>query len=164
MAGRQLRTLIKRYPEEKKYVINLFHVYLQTGLLSPAEQLISSLPPSYAPQATALLSLSQDNFIEAINQYTALLESSKSLLLATNLSLAHLYSANVQFAIQTLKPMLNEPGTERGVLSHAVYNLCTMYEIRDDLARRRKEEIMESIVGNYGDICGKGQFKLDSLR
>jgi hypothetical protein len=156
--------LIKRYPEEKKYVIHLFHVYLQTGLQSPAEQLISSLPDSYAPQAAALLSLSRDNFTEAITQYTSLLETSKSLLLVTNLSLAHLYSADAQSAIQILKSMLNEPGNERGVLSHAVYNICTMFEIRDDLARQRKEEIMESIVGNYGDVCGKGQFKLDSLR
>lgn len=145
-------------------MINLFHVYLQMGLLSHAEGLIPLLPAGYAPQAIALLSLAQENFTEAINQYTALLETTKSLLLATNLSLAYLYSANVQSAIQVLEPMLKEQGKERAVLPHAVYNLCTMYEIRDDSARRRKEEIMESVVGGYGDVCGKGQFKLDSLR
>jgi hypothetical protein len=156
--------LIKRYPEEKKYVVNLFHVSLQTGLISSAESLIPSLPSEYAPQATALLSLTQENFTDAINQYSALLDLTKSILLATNLSLTYLYSANAQAAIQVLEPMVKERGKERGVLPHAVYNLCTMYEIRDDLARRRKEEIMESVVGGYGDVCGKGQFKLDSLR
>ena len=156
--------LVGKYSAEKKYVINLFHVYLQMGLLSHAEGLIALLPAGYAPQGTALLSLAQENFTEAINQYTALLETRKSLLLASNLSLSYLYSANVQSAIQVLEPMLREQGNERAVLPHAVYNLCTMYEIRDDSARRRKEEMMESVVGGYGDVCGKGQFKLDSLR
>src|SRR5579859_3538822 len=142
-------------------MVNLFHVYLQTGLITSAEQLLPSLPPNYAPQAKAILSLAQENFTEAISQYTTLLETSQSILLANNLSLTYLYSANVQSAIQVLEPMLKlQGGKDRGVLPHAVYNLCTMYEIRDDSARRRKEEIMESVVGGYGDVCGKGRFKL----
>ena len=72
--------------------------------------------------------------------------------------------ANGQSGIAVLEPELCEAGHKVGVLPHAVYNLCTMYEIRDDKARSRKEGVMETIVRRYGDVCGKAHFKLDSLR
>jgi tetratricopeptide (TPR) repeat protein len=141
----------------------LFHVYLQMGHLSLANDLIPSLPAEIQTALTALLAIAQEDYTGAINQYTALLKSSPNAMqYRNNLALTYLYTANAQSAISAFEPALKEGN--KGILPHAVYNLCTMYEIRDDKARTRKEGIMEKVVGLYGDVCGKGHFKLDSLR
>ena len=168
-----MKGLTKRYPIAAKYRVILYHVYLQSGFLSEAKHLLLSLPPSVESESTALLSLAEESYPEAIEQYSALLYTTLvdpehthrlALTYASNLALAHMYTANVQTAISTLEPQLREPQNSKGTLPHAVYNLCTMYEIRDDQARGRKEGIMEVVVARYGDVCGKGHFKLDSLR
>jgi tetratricopeptide (TPR) repeat protein len=156
--------LLIREDESGKYVVNLFHIYLQMGHLSLANDLIPSLPAEIQAESTALLAITQEDYTAAITQYTALLESSPHAMQYTNnLALTYLYTANAQCAISAFEPALKEMGN-KGILPHAVYNLCTMYEIRDDKARTRKEGIMETVVGLYGDVCGKGHFKLDSLR
>jgi hypothetical protein len=137
------------------------------GLLNNAENLLDSLPTdNVRAEASAILSLAKEDYPTAIKTYTSLFDSQSHhmLMYSTNLSLAHLYTANGQSAIATLEPSLREPKNMVGVLPYAAYNLCTMYEIRDDKARARKEGIMETVVGRYGDICGKAHFKLDSLR
>lgn len=136
------------------------------GLLPSAESLLTSIPTNVRLEASALLALAKEDHSSAIEKYSSLLESNShhTLTYSTNLSLTHLYTANAQTAIAALEPKLSEPRNTPGVLPHAAYNLCTMYEIRDDKARSRKEGIMESIVGRYGDVCGKAHFKLDSLR
>lgn len=161
-----MKGLIRRYPNESRHVVSLFHIYLQIGLLSCAESLLSSFPADIQLEASAILALAREDYSSAIEKYMSLLESNShhALSYSSNLSLTHLYTANAQTAIATLEPKLREPGNPVGVLSHAVYNLCTMYEIRDDKARSRKEGIMENMVGRYGDVCGKAHFKLDSLR
>jgi hypothetical protein len=166
-----LKGLCKRYPLESKYKAILYHVYLQAGFLGEAQILIPSLPPEYQLESSAVLSLATENYTEAIDKFSTLLSSTVDpenpqpfITYASNLALAHLYTANVQAAISTLEAQLRDPANSKGTLPHAVYNLCTMYEIRDDQARNRKEGIMEGIVGRYGDVCGKGHFKLDSLR
>jgi len=157
---------MKRYPDEQKYVINLFHLYLQMGLLSKADGLVSTMSDDVRPAASALLALAKDDFTSAIELYTTLIssDSSQKLTYNNNLSLTHLYSGNVQSAIAVLEPTLREQSQGVGALPNAVYNLCTMYEIRDDKARSRKEGVMETVVGRHGDVCGKSHFKLDSLR
>jgi len=136
------------------------------GLLPSAESLLASLPTEIQLEASPVLALANEDYSSATEKYSSLLDSSShhSLLHSTNLALTHLYSANAQTAIAVLEPKLREPRNAVGVLPHAAYNLCTIYEIRDDKARSRKEGIMESIVGRYGDVCGKAHFKLDSLR
>lgn len=137
------------------------------GLLNSAESLLDSLPAGdIRAEASAILALAKEDYPAAIKIYTSLLDSQSHhmLMYSSNLSLAHLYSADGQSAIATLEPSIRESMNTVGVLPHAVYNLCTMYEIRDDKARARKEGIMETVVGRYGDICGKAHFKLDSLR
>jgi hypothetical protein len=137
------------------------------GLLNSAESLLESLPADdVRAEASAILALAKEDYPTAIKIYTSLLDSQSHhmLMYSNNLALAHLYSANGQSAIATLESSIREPRKMVGVLPYAAYNLCTMYEIRDDKARARKEGIMETIVGRYGDICGKSHFKLDSLR
>jgi hypothetical protein len=161
-----LKELIRRYPEEHRHTITLFYLYLQVGQLAAAETLLTSFPNDHHPEASAILALAKEDYPSAIEKYSSLLESPShhTLTYSSNLALTHLYTANAQTAIAVLEPKLREPRNTVGVLPHAAYNLCTMYEIRDDKARTRKEEIMESVVGRYGDICGKAHFKLDSLR
>jgi hypothetical protein len=143
----------------------LFHLYLQLGLFTKAESLLPSLPADIQSEVTALFALAKSDFPTALKEYTSLLDSHPHhLSYSNNLALTHLYMANGQSGIATLDPHLRVPGHKVGVLPHSVYNLCTMYEIRDDKARSRKEGVMESIVGLYGDVCGKAHFKLDSLR
>jgi len=143
----------------------LFHLYLQLGLFPKAESLLPSLPTDVQSESTALLALAKSDFATAVERYTSLLDSHPHRLsYSNNLALTHLYMANAQSSIAALEPKLREPGHQVGVLPHSVYNLCTMYEIRDDKARSRKEGVMETIVGRYGDVCGKAHFKLDSLR
>jgi len=136
------------------------------GQLAAAEGLLTSLPTDFQPEASAILALAKEDYPSAIEKYSSLLQSTSHhpLAYSSNLALTHLYTANAQSAIAALEPRLREPRTTVGGLPHTVYNLCTMYEIRDDKARSRKEGIMESIVGRHGDICGKAHFKLDSLR
>lgn len=169
LAVRHLRRLIEKYArdeeETEKYTSSLFHVYLQMGRLDLAEPILDKLPSEKRGSSSALLDLAKEDYASALQKYTSLIrEQQGNLLYTTNLALTHLYTANVQSAIATLEPKLQQPGAKRGILPHAVFNLNTMYEIRDDKARSRKEAIMESVVGNYGDVCGKGHFKLDSLR
>lgn len=134
------------------------------GHLSLAEQLLTSLPTDIQSESTALLAIAKEDYTSAINIYSTLLQSQQRTLQYTNnIALTYLYTANAQASIAALEPELRNKGNI-GILPHAVYNLCTMYEIRDDKARSRKEGIMESVVGLYGDVCGKGHFKLDSLR
>ena len=161
-----LGRLCKCYPDDAKYVIILFRVYLQMGLLGKAEEILSLLRMDVQADASALLALVKENHSFAVEKYTSLLESHSagSLIFPSNLALSHLNNANGQSAIAVLEPALREPRDNVGVLPYAAYNLCTMYEVRDDKARARKESIMENIVGRYGDVCGKGHFKLDSLR
>jgi hypothetical protein len=135
------------------------------GVFDKAELLIPPLSKDVKTEATALLALAKSDFPTAVNHYTSLLDSyNHHLAYSNNLALTHLYMANGQSGIAVLEPQLREAGHRVGVLPHAVYNLCTMYEIRDDKARSRKEGVMETIVGRYGDVCGKAHFKLDSLR
>jgi hypothetical protein len=136
------------------------------GLLPNAESLLDSIPTNIQLEASALLALAKEDYSSAIEKYSSLLKSNShhTLTYSTNLSLTYLYTANAQTAIAALEPKLSEPRNTLGVLPHAAYNLCTMYEIRDDKARGRKEGIMENIVSRYGDVCGKAHFKLDSLR
>ena len=130
-----------------------------------AESVLPSLPADVQASASALLALAKGDHSTSIAQYTDLAASNQhNLTYTNNLALIHLFTANVQSAIAVLEPALREQGKGAGILPHAVYNLCTMYEIRDDKARGRKEGVMEVVVGRYGDICGKGHFKLDSLR
>ena len=166
MATRHLRGLIRRYPHEHRHAVTLFYLYLQMGFLPSAESLLASLPTEIQMEASAALALTKEDYSLAAEKYSSLLDSNShhSLLYSTNLALTHLFSANAQTAIAALEPKLREPRNPVGVLPHAAYNLCTVYEIRDDKARGRKEGIMESIVGQYGDVCGKAHFKLDSLR
>lgn len=166
-----MKALAKRYPLESKYHAILYHVYLQAGFLAEAQKLLPSLPAEYQSESSAVLALATENYTQAIDKYSALLSSTIEpenpqpfLTYASNLAIAHLYTANVQAAISILESQLRDPANSKGTLPHTVYNLCTMYEIRDDQARSRKEGIMEGIVGRYGDVCGKGHFKLDSLR
>jgi hypothetical protein len=134
------------------------------GHLSLAEKLIASLPTDIQSESTALLAIAKEDYTSALNIYSTLLQSQQRRLQYTNnIALTYLYTANAQSSISALEPELRKKGNI-GVLPHAVYNLCTMYEIRDDKARSRKEGIMENVVGLYGDVCGKGHFKLDSLR
>lgn len=134
------------------------------GHLSLAENLIPSLPTDIQSESTALLAIAKEDYTAAINIYSTLLQSEQRTLQYTNnIALTYLYTANAQSSISALEPELRKKGNI-GVLPHVVYNLCTLYEIRDDKARSRKEGIMESVVGLYGDVCGKGHFKLDSLR
>ena len=161
-----MKGLIRRHPEEPRLTVTLFHLYLQMGQLTAAEALLTSFPNGNQSEASAILALANEDYPSAIEKYTSLLESPShhTLAYSSNLALTNLYTANVQTAIAVLEPKLREPRNTVGALPHAVYNLCTMYEIRDDKARSRKEGIMESVVGRYGDICGKAHFKLDSLR
>ena len=156
---------MKQYPEQPKYTVNLFHVYLQMGSLSQANALLSSLPSDLQTQGSALLAMANEDYPAAVDQYNSLLQTkSQSQIISTNLALTHLYHANVQSAIAALEPLMKSREGKVGVLPHSIYNLCTMYEIRDDKARPKKEAVMETIVSQYGDICGKANFKLDSLR
>jgi hypothetical protein len=161
-----LKGLIRHHPEEHQHIVTLFHLYLQMGQLPAAEALLTSFPNDNQSEASAILALAREDYPSAIEKYSSLLESPShhTLTYFSNLALTHLYTANVQTAIAILEPKLREPRNTVGVLPHAAYNLSTMYEIRDDKARSRKEGIMESVVGRYGDICGKAHFKLDSLR
>ena len=136
------------------------------GLVGHAKALIASLPEDTQAEALALLALAEQDFSAAIEKFSTLINSDPhhSLIHSSNLALTHLYVADGQSAISVLEPKLREPQNPIAILPPAIYNLCTMYEIRDDKARARKEGIMENIVGRYGDVCGKGHFKLDSLR
>ena len=136
------------------------------GLLESAEALLPSLPAEIQGEPSALLALAKEDYPTAVEKYSSLIQSDHehTLSYTSNLALAHLYTANGQSAIAVIEPKLKEPKNQVGVLPHAIYNLCTMYEIRDDNARGRKEAIMENIVGRYSDVCGKAHFKLDSLR
>lgn len=135
------------------------------GLLGNAESLLPSLAPTIQVEASALLALAKEDYATAAETYSSLLQDRKHTLAYTNnLALTHLYSTNGQSAITVLEPALKESNNLVGVLPHTLYNLCTMYEIRDDNSRARKEALMEHIVGRYGDVCGKVHFKLDSLR
>jgi hypothetical protein len=133
------------------------------GDLETAESVLGGLSVDDQFGATALLAIAKEDYDAAITQYSSL-DTIQNMAYINNLALTHLYTANVQSAIAVLEPVLREQGKHMGVLPHAVYNLCTMYEIRDDKARGRKEGVMEMIVGQYGDVCGKSHFKLDSLR
>jgi hypothetical protein len=164
LASRYLERLRLKRPEETKYTVNLFHLYLQMGHSQKASQLIPSLPDDVKMESEALLALLQNEFSTAIAKYSQLLESHKSLIYTNNLALAHLYTANAQSALAALEPYFRQKTSNAGVLPYSVYNLCTVYEIRDDRARSRKETVMEQTVSYYGDICSKGHFKLDSLR
>jgi hypothetical protein len=150
---------------DKKYYVQLFHTYLQMGLLEKVEELISLLPADTRPCSTALLCLAKEDYPAAIKQYTSLLLSHPNdLLLSSNLSITHLLTANVQTAISTLSPALEHRSPRHSTLPHAIYNLSTMYEIRDDKSRSKKERLMESVVALNGDSTLKGHYKLDSLR
>ena len=166
MATRHLKGLIRRYPHEHRHATTLFYVYIQIGLLPSAEFLLAFLPTEIQLEASAVLALAKEDYPSSAQKYSSMLDSTShsSSLYSTNLALIHLYTANAQSAIAVLEPKLREPRNPVGLLPHAAYNLCTMYEIRDDKARSRKEGIMESVVGRYGDVCGKAHFKLDSLR
>ena len=136
------------------------------GLLGNAESLLLSLPPTIQIEASALLAMAKEDYSTAAETYSSLLQPDRqhTLSYTNNLALTHLYSANGQSAITFLEPALKEPHDLIGVLPCTIYNICTMYEIRDDNSRARKEALMEHIVGRYGDVCGKLHFKLDSLR
>lgn len=161
-----MKGLIRRHPEDHRHTVTLFHLYLEMGQLVSAEALLTSFSDENQSEAFAILALAKEDYPLAIEKYSSLLKSPHhhTLAYSSNLALTHLYTANVQTALAVLEPKLQEPRNTVGVLPHAAYNLCTMYEIRDDKARSRKEAIMESVVGRYGDICGKAHFKLDSLR
>ena len=162
---RQLRGLVKEYPGETKHVVNLFHVYLQMGSISLAESLLSSLPSELQPSASALLAMAKEDYPSAVEKFSSLLQQDpQNQILATNLALTHLYYANAQSGIAKLEPTIQSPISKIGSLPHSIYNLCTIYEIRDDKARQKKEAVMETAVTQYGDVCGKAHFKLDSLR
>jgi tetratricopeptide (TPR) repeat protein len=151
---------------EHKYYLSLFHVYLQMGLLAEAEQLISLLAEDVQSSSTALLSLAKEDYPNAIAEYTSWLQAHPpNLLISSNLSIAYLLTANVQSAISTLEPVLHNSSLPRhAILPHAIYNLSTMYEIRDDKSRAKKEQLMETVVSLHADIAGKSHYKLDTLR
>lgn len=135
------------------------------GSLSQSESILASLPADMHSSAAAVLAMAKEDYPAALEMYTSLCEANPhNSTFSSNLALTHLYNANAQSGISTLEPLLKGNNAQLGALPQAVYNLCTMYEIRDDKARSKKEEIMETVVSQYGDICGKGHFKLDSLR
>ena len=99
---------MRRYPEDIKYKINLFHLSLQMGILATAESVLPGLPADLQPGATTLLAIAKEDYDTAITQYTSLLESQQNLTYTNNLALTYLYTANVQSAIAALEPVLRD--------------------------------------------------------
>lgn len=133
-------------------------LYLRLGEVAAARRYIPSNPPpdsTTAPNTLIrpLLSMAEARYEDAINEWKDLTSSTPEGDIATqNLAVCLLYTNRLHEAHALLDSLI-----DKGRSFHALtFNLATVYELRTEKARAKKEELAERVaVGLVGEE-GKG--------